>query len=180
MPAKKIINDEQLLSLMHGGLNKKDAAKRQGVSPAAVGKRLRQIMPSADSILEKYDLTDKEKAFVLAKAKGKTNTQAAMSAYETTSLESAKSLGSALMKKPEIQQSIPELMDSEGLTERHIVRKTKNRVDSVDENVSLRGIDIACRLRGLYKDRDDKQSNIALITQYVMQIRDQMGNDNDE
>jgi DNA-binding Lrp family transcriptional regulator len=170
MPAKKIINDEQLLSLMHEGLNKKEAAKRLGVSPTAVGNRLKRLLPPTDSILEKYDLTDKEKAFALAKAQGLSNTRAAMSAYDVTSLQSAKSLGTTLMKNQDIKESIEEIMEAEGLTRRHRVKRLRLHVDSADPVVSLKGIDLANRMDGSYapeKYQHSIESDLDAILQRI-------------
>jgi len=150
MPAKKMIDDSQLLSLMREGLTKKEAADRLGVSPTAIGKRLKRLLPSSDSILEKYDLTEKESAFVRGKAQGLTNVQAVQSAYNVTTLKSAKSLGTELMKKPEIQQSIQEIMETEGLTRPYRIRKLKSHVDNVDPAISLKALDQSFRLDGSY------------------------------
>ncbi len=95
-------------------------------------------------------LTDQQKKFCLAKSSGMTNILAVQTAYEVTSPESAKSIGSALMKNPSIQASIAELMDSHGLTKDNRIKVLKTHVYSRDGNVSLKALDQTWKLDGSY------------------------------
>ncbi len=170
----KIINDNKLIEMYNEGKPQKEIASYFGVSPVAVCKRLKRLKPVPD-ILDKYNLTDQQKSFVVEKAKGKTNTQAALESYEATSRKSAKVIGSQLMDNPTVKMAIDELMDHHGLTKSYRVLKLKQHVDNRDPNISLKALDQTWRLDKSYKDEEDRTNNIALITQYVMQIRDQMG-----
>jgi DNA-binding Lrp family transcriptional regulator len=161
MPFKKTIDDEKLLSMIKE-MPQKEIARHFGVSPSAVCKQLKRLLPAPETILDKYDLTKKEKAFIKAKAAGATNTQAAMNAYETTSMESAKSLGSALMNKPEIKESIQDIMENEGLTRTYRVVKLKKHVDNRDPNISLKGLDMSFKLDGSYAPEKHEVASINL------------------
>src|SRR3989337_3279726 len=106
-------NDQEILRLLKEGKNQKEIAKHFGVSPVAIHKRLKRLtLPPPPESLQK--LTKKEQKFCIAIAQGKTQTQAAMDSYEVTSRKSGKAIGSQLMQKPEIQMTIPELMDYVG------------------------------------------------------------------
>ncbi|TSA09595.1 MAG: helix-turn-helix domain-containing protein, partial [Deltaproteobacteria bacterium] len=85
------INDAELMQMIESGMQQKDCAAHFGVSPSAVNQRVQKL--KADAPPESFEnLTDKEKAFVLAKVEGKTNMEAAKSAYDVTTNQSAKSM----------------------------------------------------------------------------------------
>jgi phage terminase small subunit len=169
----KIIDDNKLLEMHNEGTMQKDIAAFFKVSPVAISKRLKRLVAVPD-ILDKYNLTDQQKSFVVEKAKGKTNTQAALESYETTSRKSAKVIGSQLMDNPSVKMAIDELMDHHGLTKSYRVLKLKQHVDNRDPNISLKALDQTFRLDGSYKPEEDKQGNIYLITQYIKEVRKQM------
>lgn len=147
---KRKIDDNILLEMLQQGKKQKDIAAHLGVSPAAICKRLKRLLPAPETVLDKYDLTDKERAFVVEKAQGRTNTQAALSSYEAGSIQAAKVIGSQLMRKPEIKSAIEELMDSHGLTKSYRIGRLKNHVDNRDPNVSLKALDQSWKLDGSY------------------------------
>jgi predicted transcriptional regulator len=127
------IDDELLLDMISRGKEQKEAAAYFHVSPAAVCKRLKRLSrPSPEDVLDKYNLTDKQKSFCIEKAKGKTNTQAALAVYATNSTQTAKSIGSELMQRAEIRESIEALLDSEGVTKRYRVKRVKYLIDHKD------------------------------------------------
>lgn len=144
---KPIINPETLLDLIKQGKSQKEAAAYFGVSPVAISKRLKRLIPPPKS-LER--LTEKEKKFVITKAKGNTATQAVLESYEVSSLESAKVIGSNLMARPQIQQAICDLMNYHGLTRSFRVGRLKEHVDNRDPNISLKAIDLANKMDGSY------------------------------
>jgi hypothetical protein len=176
----KIINDEELLRLHSERKPQKEIASYFGVSPVAVCKRLKRLLPVPD-VLEKYNLTDQQKSFVVEKAKGKTNTQAALESYETTSRKSAKVIGSQLMDNPSVKMAIDELMDHHGLTKSYRVLKLKQHVDNRDPNVSLKALDQSFRLDGSFGKEDQNQINFVLLNDVIRQVqRVNNYNDNDD
>jgi hypothetical protein len=95
-------------------------------------------------------LTDKEKKFVLGKVEGKSNIQAVMQSHDVISKESAKSMASQLMGKPEIQMSITELMEYCGIDRPYRIKRLKNIIDCSDLNVAHKGLDMSFKLDGSY------------------------------
>lgn len=151
------IDDEKLLQLNAEGVEGKAIAERFGVSPAAVSKRLKRLTrpPVFDN------LTGKEERFVMEIAAGKNQTQAAMSAFNVGSLDSAKTIGSRLMKDADIQEAITAVMEAEGLTRRYLVAKLKGHVDNaVDPSVSLRAVDMGLKLHDAYPATKNKNFNV--------------------
>lgn len=175
----KIINDDELIRLHKEGKQQKEIAVHFGVSPVAVCKRLKRLLPVPD-ILDKYDLTDQQKSFVVEKAKGKTNTQAALESYETTSRKSAKVIGSQLMDNPTIKMAIDELLNHHGLTKSYRISKLRQHVDNRDPNISLKALDQTWRLDRSYRDENDMTINIALISRMAAEYSKQLGNDNED
>jgi predicted transcriptional regulator len=147
--AKRKIDDNQLLQMINEGKMQKEVAELFRVSPAAVCKRLKRLLPKPEPILERHKLTDQQKQFVIEKAKGKTNTQAVMASYEVSSLDSAKVIGSQLMAKPEIKLALNELMDCH-LPQHHRIRKLRSHVVHPDPNISLKALEMANKLDGSY------------------------------
>jgi len=148
------INDQVLLSMLHDGKLQKEIAEHFHVSPVAVCKRVKRLFPKPETILSEYNLTDKEKSFVIEKAKGKSNTQAVIaSKYEVTSMESAKVIGSQLMDKPEVQkalQSIPDIFEKIGRGREYRAKKVGQHMENPDPNVSLKALDMGFKLANDY------------------------------
>jgi predicted transcriptional regulator len=145
----KKINDETMLQMIDDGSTQKEIAAHFGVSPAAVCKRLKKYPPLPKTVI---NLTDKEQRFAIEMANGSTQTKAALASYECGSMDSAKNIGSKLMKRSDIKTCVAEIMQAEGLTRTHRVRKLKQHVDNRDPNVSLKALDQTFRLDGAYND----------------------------
>ncbi len=138
------INDEVLLEMVKQDKLQKEMAEYFGCSIAAISKRLQRL-----SLPESFKkLTGKQQVFVTEVADGKTQTQAAAAAYGVSSRESAKAMGSQLMKHPDIEAAITEIMQEEGLTRRYRVQKLKTHVDAIDPHVSLKALDQSWKLDG--------------------------------
>ena len=143
-------NDETILRMREKGDTLKQIGDHFGVSAAAICKRLQRILPVPKSF-EK--LTAKEQRFALEVAKGKNRTQAALTSHDCSSLASAKSMGSQLLSKPDIQMAVAEIMQLHGLTRSYRVLKLKQHIDNVDPNVSLKGLDQSWKLEGAYTEK---------------------------
>ena len=138
------INDEVLLEMVKQDKLQKEMAEYFGCSIAAISKRLQRL-----SLPESFTkLTGKQQVFVTEVAGGKTQTQAAAAAYDVTNRESAKAMGSQLMKQPDVQAAITEILQEEGLTRRYRVQKLKTHVDAIDPHVSLKALDQSWKLDG--------------------------------
>ena len=142
-------DDSIIVEMLAQGKLQKEIAEYFNVSPAAICKRVKRLQPIEEPESFK-NLSQKEKRFALEIAEGKTQTQAAMNSFDVTTRDSAKSIGSELMAKPDIKMAVSELMQEEGLTKRYRVQKLKNHVDHSDPNVSLKALDQSWKLDGAY------------------------------
>ena len=156
MPPSKT-DDETILKMLNEGKTQKEIAEHFGVSAVAICKRVKKLLPEPESLKR---LTEKEKRFVVAKAGGKTQTQAALDAYDVSSRSVAKSMGSELMRRQEIKIAVADLMHQEGLTKRYRVKKLKQHVDHPDPNVSLKALDQSWKLDGAYGQESHVEVNI--------------------
>lgn len=143
------IDDQELVTMLQEGTLQKEIAEHFHVSPVAVCKRIKRLFPKPDTILNEYNLTDKEKSFVIEKAKGKTNTQAALESYEVSNRKSAKVIGSQLMAEPVIRMALSELMETY-LPQHYRIRKLRSHADNVDPIVSLKALDLSWKIDGSY------------------------------
>lgn len=141
------IDDSELLRLKAEGKSVKELASHFGVSRVAIWKKLKRLTAMPVSFRK---LTDRQKKFVLSKVEGKTNTQSAMEAFEVTSRDSAKALGYKLMKDPDINKAISDLMAEEGLTRRYVVQRLRKLIDHPDGHIAIKTIDITNKMRGEY------------------------------
>jgi hypothetical protein len=166
-------DDNIIIQMLQEGKTQKEIAEYFGVSPVAIHKRVKRLLPAPKSL---ESLTEKEQKFCINVAKGKTQTQAVIDSYEVTSRESAKVIGSQLMSKPEIQMAINELMDYHGLTKSYRIQKLKTHVDHRDPNVSLKSLDMSFKLDGSYAP--EKHINLTIsykdIQAEVKEIEDRL------
>lgn len=146
---RRKIDDTKLLEMLHQGMQQKEIARIMNVSEPAICKRLKRLIPRPDTVLDKYDLTDQQKAFVVQKAKGMTNTDAALESYKVSSRKSAKVIGAQLMAEPEIKMALNELMDTY-LPQHYRIRKLRTHADNPDPTVSLKALDLSWKLDGSY------------------------------
>lgn len=169
--------------MFRDGKTQKQIAEHFGVSPVAIHKRLKRILPPPESLSA---LSEKEQKFAIEVSKGKTATQAVVESFDVSSRESAKVIGSQLMKKPEVKMAIDELMSHHGLSKSYRVQKLRSHVDNVDPNVSLKALDQSWKLDGSYAPeknmtlhvtREDLERDLAEIRQRKLQIIRQLGSD---
>jgi transposase len=167
--AQRKVDDNMVLQLLREGKNQKQIAEYFNVSPVAIHKRLKKILPKPQS-LEK--LTPKEQKFVVAVAEGKSRTQAVMESFDVSSRASAKTMQNALMQKDDVKYAIDELMEIYGLTRGYRINKLKSHIDHVDPGVSLKGLDMSFRLDGSYApERLDVRAQIASVHSIVAEIK---------
>ncbi len=159
MPRK--IDDNKLLEMLKQGKLQKEIAQHFGVSPVAVCKRLKRLLPPPKSL---EDLTDKEKRFVLAVIGGKTATQAALNSFDVSSMNSAKAMGSQLMGKPGIRMAISELMELKGIGREYRIEKLGEHVRNHDPVISLKALDMACKLGGDEADARNQEKTVIPLT----------------
>lgn len=172
------VDDNIVLQLFREGKNQKQIAEHFKVSPVAIHKRLKKILPKPQS-LEK--LTDKERKFVIGVAEGKSRTQAVMESFDVSSRASAKAMQNALMQKDDIKIAITELMEIYGLTRGYRINKLKSHIDHVDPGISLKGLDMSFRLADDYPAIKSKNLNInvSMMDIHPVDISRYMGEEGD-
>lgn len=165
------ININTLQEMLDEGKQQKDIAAFFGVSESAISQRIKRLKASAPPESFKK-LTDKEKAFVLAKVEGKTNLEAVKSAYDVTTNQSGKSLGTTLMKDPDINRAIHDILYDHGLSISHRTERLKWLVNHQDPTSVYRGLDMANKLTGEYApEKIDIAGQLAATHALIAEIR---------
>ncbi|HOD35718.1 MAG TPA: hypothetical protein PLR20_08045 [Syntrophales bacterium] len=162
-------NDEVILKMLSEGKQQKEIAAHFGVTPSYICKRIRLLLPQSEPESFK-NLTDKEKRFVLEKASGKTNLDAALKSFDVASRESAKVLGSNLMNKETIRVALDEVMVQEGMGTRYRIRRLKHCIDHPDPNVTLKALDQSWRLDGSYSPQKIELDSVQQSQNLIMRI----------
>jgi len=143
------INTEQLLVLLDEGQNQLQCAAYFNVSASAISQKLTKLRRQAPS--ESFlRLPEKRQVFVLEKSSGKNNMEAARAAFDCTSDDSAKVLGSKTMQDPDVRLALSDLMAQEGLGRRNRIKRLKDMIFSEDFPSVGRGLDMSFKLDGSY------------------------------
>jgi phage terminase small subunit len=145
---RKII-DTELIELLDQGMTQKEAAQHFNCSEPAISKRLSKLRSRVPQAFEKL-LTKKQKNFALALAEGQSKTQAAALAYDTTTIDSARTIGKRLSVDSDIKIAVAEILQRNGLTKQYRVNRLRELVDSLDPSVVLRALEITFKLEGSY------------------------------
>lgn len=170
--AKKI-QDDILQQMMEEGKQQRDIAKHFNVSESAISQRIKRLKPvKLPATFE--SLSAKEQKFVLGKIEGKSNTAAALQAYDCGSIESAKTIGSRLSGDPDISQAISDLMHQEGIGRRYRVKRLRDIINAADLGIVSKGLDMANRLTGDYApERIDVTGQLTAVHALIAEIREQ-------
>ncbi len=145
--------DQDIIQAMEriaqGGITQKEIAAELGVTPSALNQRIKRLRAQAvpDSFRA---LSDKQKRFALAKVEGKTNLEAVKSAYDVTSNESAKSMATVLMRDPDVNLAITDLLAQEGIPKRRRVQRLRDMIECPDLSIAGKGLDMGFKLAGDY------------------------------
>jgi predicted transcriptional regulator len=149
---KRKTDDNKILEMLKEGKNQKEIAEYFNVSPVAIHKRIKRLLPSEPP--ESFNnLTEKEQRFCIEVVKGKTQTQAVMNSFDVTSRESAKVIGSQLMDKIDIQTAINDLMQYHGISRSYRVKRLADHINNRDPHVSLKALDQSWKLSGDYIEK---------------------------
>ena len=169
----KIVETDELLALSDQGLGIREIARRVGISPQAVSKRLSRFKQSEPPESLQH-LTAKEVKFISELATGKTQTDAAMAAFDCTTRESAKVIGSRLMKETEINTALVDLMAQEGISKRTRVARMKEHILGVDSAASCKMLDLSFKLDGSLVERIDVGISTDLIRELIQSLPDSL------
>ncbi|MBZ0156275.1 MAG: hypothetical protein K8I29_08725 [Alphaproteobacteria bacterium] len=157
------IDDSKLLEMIEDGKSQKDCAAFFNVSEPAITKRLKKLRACVlpESVKR---LTGKEQRFVLALTQGRTQTAAAMEAFDVTSRDSAKTIGCRLAKEPEIKAAITDLLSMKGASPEWVAERFKHWGDSMDPQASLRAVENVAKLHDLFPASKNMNLNIDTVT----------------
>lgn len=169
----KKIDDEVLTKMIAEGKPQREMARLFDVSDAAISKKIKRLTQAAPP--ESFaGLTSKKKKFVLAKLEGKSNTAAALDAYNCGSVESAKTIGSKLAGDPDVSTAISDLMHQEGIGRRYRVKRLRDVINAADLGIVTRGLDMANKLTGDYApDKLEVTGQLAAVHALIAEIRGQ-------
>jgi phage terminase small subunit len=106
---------------------------------------------------KKPKLTPKQAKFVKGVAQGKSQTQAALEAYDTTSIDVAKNIGSDNLTKPNVREAIELAMEKLNLTPDRVLKPIDDALNDDDVKTRLMGTDRALKLM---QPRGDSNINI--------------------
>ena len=144
---RKII-DTELLKLLDEGKSQREIAKHFLCSEPAISKRLQKLRQQIPTSIQK--LTDKQKNFAIALATGESKTKAAALAYNVSTVDSARTIGKRLSADSDIQKTVAEILQGIGLTKTYRVNRLRELVDSIDQGVALRALEMTFKLDGSY------------------------------
>jgi len=152
---KKIDDDELISLLKKGNITQRSLAARYQCSEAAISKRKKKLeklgVYNESELPESFtQLGDREKKFVVARLGGANQTLAAQQAFECGTHGSARSRGSQLMRRNDIKVAMSELLQERGLSRTVRIDKLKEHLENKDPNTSLKSIEIANKMEGLY------------------------------
>lgn len=114
-------------------------------------------------------LTHKQKVFVREIIKGNNATQAALAAYQTNNVNSAKVIGSRLLTNVNIQELVNESLRSESLSPSVLAKNIGNLASSTPQKVSgetvLKANIELLKLHGAYPDKKSYQFSMSVKSQ---------------
>lgn len=136
-------------------------------------------------------LTKKQKIFVREIIRGSNATYAALAAYQTKNVNSAKVIGSRLLTNANVQEVINESLRSEGLSPSVLAKNIGNLANSTPQKVSgetvLKANIELLKLQGAYPDKKSfqvsysvKQQLSSLSYQDLRKELDQINNELNE
>ncbi len=109
-------------------------------------------------------LTEKRKTFAKAYARTKNATESAMVAYETTTRNVAGSIGSDLLRNPQVQSLIQKLLDKEDMHLSEVVRIHKrNMMQEKHLPTSQKAVETAYELHGVLNTKTNNSVQVAFI-----------------
>ena len=110
-------------------------------------------------------LTFREQGFVQDVLTGKKIREAVKKNYNTSTDNSADVIGQSILGRPRVQQALMDLMDKTGVSDRRLVERLKHMifdakkeiitkdgdlVEVNDNSASLKGLDMAFKIKGAY------------------------------
>ena len=191
---RKINDDELIDCLKNGNMTQKQLAVRFQCSEAAISKRKKRYerlgIYNESKLPESFKkLGDKEQRFIVARLNSVNQTQAALQAFECGTYGSAKAKGSQIARRNDIKIAINELMRDRGLSRTMRIDRLKEHIENKDPNTSLKSIEIANKMEGLYgtnkhlhlqmtrEDYEDSVRELADLDLEIKKLKRELGLD---
>jgi hypothetical protein len=102
-----------------------------------------------DGMPSKPKLTQKQAKFVRGIAEGKTNTDAALAAYDTVDYGIASSIATENLKKPSVQEAVEYALVKLNITPERAIKPIDDALNDDDVKTRLMGSDRAIKLMGI-------------------------------
>jgi hypothetical protein len=143
------INDDILQQMLKEKKSQRECALFFQVSDAAISKRIQRL--KLMQLPESMDkLTPQQQRFVLIKAGGASNLEAAQASFDCSNTDVAKSIGCKLMSEPDINVAIRDILAQEGYPIRKRLKRLGQLIDCADLTVAGKGLDMSFKLDGSY------------------------------
>lgn len=118
-------------------------------------------------------LTTKQKVFITEVAKGKSGTQAALVAYDTTSVNTAKNIASENMAKPNVKEALAPILAKYDISLDTAIAPVGDALKDDDINIRLKGHDRATKLLDL--NTQDQRGSTYNFVQVIQEQKDRYG-----
>lgn len=161
---RRKINDSLLTQMLSEGRTYKEIGAAMGVSAPAICKRAKKLQVLTPPASFKQ-LSPKEQSFALAIVEGKSQTKAAIDAFECSSLQSAKALGSEVANREDVRLAVSELLEAKGLGRSYRFEKLKSFVEHSDAGIGLSALKEACKIGDDYPAT--KSVNLNLTQSFI-------------
>lgn len=116
--------------------------------------------------MNRYKLTTKQSTFLREIIRGKNATQAALTAYQTKNVNSAKVIGSRLLTSVNIKEALEEALRSQGLTLDVLTKNIGELANAIPAKVSgetvLKANIELLKLHGAYPDKKSYQYQLSI------------------
>lgn len=167
------INYDELQQMLKTGRSQADCSRHFQVSEAAICKAVKRLK-AAEIPASMERLTEKERAFVLNLAGGKSKTESALAAYDCTSRDVAKTLGCRMAKEPDVRQALSDIMAQEAIPRRRRIQRLRDLIESKDLSAVSKGLDMSWKLDGSYApEKIDVVGQLASVHALIAEIREQ-------
>ena len=154
----KNVPDDVLIEMIQEGLTLAQMHDRLNgvISKPAICKRVKRLEKRLQPLPETYQhLTDKQQEFVSNVLAGDSQTTAALKAYDCKDRKSASVLATKLMKEPDINTSIADLLAQSGISKRQRIERLATHVYSNDNSCSMAALNLAAKLAGELTEKVD-------------------------
>jgi len=132
---------KKLKELLDEGKTQRQAAEELGFAEETISRSVKKL----NKLAPLYELTEKEQMFVKEMATAPSQAEAAFKAFDCSSRESAKVIGSQLMARPEVKAAFAAWLEFKGMGREKRAEKLVKFIEDPDPSVSLRALEIGMK-----------------------------------